>query len=526
MSENKRPHLDEETVLLLNKGRRGLLRLIFGRTAVIILLLAVQAALLFVGFFRLGKYVVYGSSMLAALVVILAVVNRRGNPAAKITWILLIMLAPVFAIPFYFYVDMDLGHHLVRRRLEQVQARTARYAPPQLDALSSLWERSPGLARIARYVEHTSGQSFYQRSGVRYLPTGEAVFEEMLRQLEQAEKFIFLEFFIVEEGYMWGRILRVLERKVQEGVEVRMLYDGTCAVGKLPYRYPRELEALGIRCRMFAPLHPLVSTHYNNRDHRKILVVDGRCAFTGGINLSDEYINRTHPHGHWKDVALRVTGEAVKSFTLMFLQIWNASDRGMEDCTRYLAASGPAEAAGWVAPYGDSPFDDENVAEMVYMDILNRARKYVHIMTPYLIIDHEMVTALLFAAKRGVDVKIVTPGWPDKKTVFALTRSYYKELVEGGVQIYEYSPGFIHAKSFVSDGTTAVTGSINLDYRSLYLHFECAALMYRTPAVDAIEADFQATLAKCRQITREDCRKDKLTRRITGWLLRPLAPLM
>lgn len=256
MSENKRPHLDEETVLLLNKGRRGLLRLIFGRTAVIILLLAVQAALLFVGFFRLGKYVVYGSSMLAALVVILAVVNRRGNPAAKITWILLIMLAPVFAIPFYFYVDMDLGHHLVRRRLEQVQARTARYAPPQLDALSSLWERSPGLARIARYVEHTSGQSFYQRSGVRYLPTGEAVFEEMLRQLEQAEKFIFLEFFIVEEGYMWGRILRVLERKVQEGVEVRMLYDGTCAVGKLPYRYPRELEALGIRCRMFAPLHP------------------------------------------------------------------------------------------------------------------------------------------------------------------------------------------------------------------------------------------------------------------------------
>ncbi len=200
MSENKRPHLDEEAVLLLNKGRRGLLRLIFGRTAVIILLLAVQVALLFVGFFRLGKYVVYGSSMLAALVVILAVVNRRGNPAAKITWILLIMLAPVFAIPFYFYVDMDLGHHLVRRRLEQVQARTARYAPPQLDALSGLWERSPGLARIARYVEHTSGQSFYQRSGVKYLPTGEAAFEEMLRQLEQAEKFIFLEFFIVEEG--------------------------------------------------------------------------------------------------------------------------------------------------------------------------------------------------------------------------------------------------------------------------------------------------------------------------------------
>ena len=526
MSENKRPHLDEEAVLLLNKGRRGLLRLIFGRTAVIILLLAVQVALLFVGFFRLGKYVVYGSSMLAALVVILAVVNRRGNPAAKITWILLIMLAPVFAIPFYFYVDMDLGHHLVRRRLEQVQARTARYAPPQLDALSGLWERSPGLARIARYVEHTSGQSFYQRSGVKYLPTGEAAFEEMLRQLEQAEKFIFLEFFIVEEGYMWGRILRVLERKVQEGVEVRMLYDGTCAVGKLPYRYPQELEALGIRCRMFAPLHPLVSTHYNNRDHRKILVVDGRTAFTGGVNLADEYINRKVLHGHWKDTAVRVTGEAVRGFTLMFLQMWAVEEPAEEDFSPYLDASGPAEGEGWVMPYGDSPFDRENVGEMVYIDILNRAVKYVHITTPYLIIDQEMITALTFAAKRGVDVKLIVPSRPDKRAVFAVTKSYYQELIEGGVEIYEYTPGFTHAKMFVSDGDTAVVGSINLDYRSLYLHFECAAMMYGVKAVGDIERDFQATLAQCRRMTVEDCRRDKLGRRMLGWILRPLAPLM
>jgi cardiolipin synthase len=436
------------------------------------------------------------------------------------------MLAPVFAIPFYFYVDMDLGHHLVRRRLEQVQARTARYAPPQLDALSGLWERSPGLARIARYVEHTSGQSFYQRSGVKYLPTGEAAFEEMLRQLEQAEKFIFLEFFIVEEGYMWGRILRVLERKVQEGVEVRMLYDGTCAVGKLPYRYPQELEALGIRCRMFAPLHPLVSTHYNNRDHRKILVVDGRAAFTGGVNLADEYINRKVLHGHWKDTAVRVTGEAVRGFTLMFLQMWAVEEPAEEDFSPYLDASGPAEGEGWVMPYGDSPFDRENVGEMVYMDILNRAVKYVHITTPYLIIDQEMITALTFAAKRGVDVKLIVPSRPDKRAVFAVTKSYYQELIEGGVEIYEYTPGFIHAKMFVSDGDTAVVGSINLDYRSLYLHFECAAMMYGVKAVGDIERDFQATLAQCRRMTVEDCRRDKLGRRMLGWILRPLAPLM
>ena len=520
MTKEKRTHLDEEAVLLLNKGRRGFFRLIFGRTTVVVLLLAAQFGLLFAGFYWLRDYTVYGGSMLAGLIVALIVVNRPRNPYIKITWILLIMLFPVFAVPFYFYVDADWGHRLVRARLEEIGQETAGLLPQSLE------EADPGAAGLASYLRRMGGFPVWRNSGADYYPIGEAAFSAILKELGQAKDFIFLEYFIIREGYMWGRILKVLERKAKAGVEVRVLYDGTCALFDLPYHYPRQLEELGIRCRMCAPLKPLVSTHYNNRDHRKILVVDGRCAFTGGINLSDEYINRTHPHGHWKDTAIRITGEAVKSFTLMFLQMWNAADRGMEDCTRYLAASAPAEAPGWIAPYGDSPFDDENVAEMVYMDILNRARRYVHIMTPYLIIDHEMVTALLFAAKRGVDVKLITPGRPDKKTVFALTRSYYRELIAGGVEIYEYEPGFVHAKSFVSDGVTAVTGSINLDYRSLYLHFECAALLHSVPAVGDIEADFQATLQKCRRITEEDCRRDRLSRRLTGWLLRPLAPLM
>ena len=526
MTKEKRTHLDEEAVLLLNKGRRGFFRLIFGRTTVVVLLLAAQFGLLFAGFYWLRDYTVYGGSMLAGLIVALIVVNRPRNPYIKITWILLIMLFPVFAVPFYFYVDADWGHRLVRARLEEIGQETAGLLPQGEEALRSLEEADPGAAGLASYLRRMGGFPVWRNSGADYYPIGEAAFSAILKELGQAKDFIFLEYFIIREGYMWGRILKVLERKAKAGVEVRVLYDGTCALFDLPYHYPRQLEELGIRCRMCAPLKPLVSTHYNNRDHRKILVVDGRCAFTGGINLSDEYINRTHPHGYWKDTAIRSTGEAVKSFTLMFLQMWNAADRGMEDCTRYLAASAPAEAPCWIAPYGDSPFDDENVAEMVYMDILNRARRYVHIMTPYLIIDHEMVTALLFAAKRGVDVKLITPGRPDKKTVFALTRSYYRELIAGGVEIYEYEPGFVHAKSFVSDGVTAVTGSINLDYRSLYLHFECAALLHSVPAVGDIEADFQATLQKCRRITEEDCRRDRLSRRLTGWLLRPLAPLM
>jgi len=525
MAGQKKTALDKDAVLLLNKGKRGLFHLAFGRTAVIICLLAVQVALLFIGFLRIGK-IFYGGSMLLSLAVALVVVNKPGNPAAKITWILLIMLAPVFAVPFYFYVETDLGHRLSRRRLEEIAVQTAPYTPPKPEALRRLRERDPGLAGLAAYLERSGGGDLYENSGVKYLPIGEAAMEEILAQLEKAESFIFLEYFIVEEGYMWGRILSVLERKVLEGVEVRVMYDGTCAVGKLPYQYPKQLEKLGIRCKMYAPLRPLVSTHYNNRDHRKILVVDGRVAFTGGVNLADEYINRKVLHGHWKDTAVRITGEAVRSFTLMFLQMWNVSERGEEDYARYLDASAPADGAGWVMPYGDSPFRKENLGEMVYMDILNRATEYVHIMTPYLIIDHEMFIALTFAAKRGVDVKLIVPSQPDKRAVFAVTKSYYRELIEGGVQIYEYTPGFVHAKSFVSDGDTAVVGSINLDYRSLYLHFESAALFYDMPAVGAAEEDFQQTLAKCRHMTVEDCRRDRAGRRLLGWILRPLAPLM
>ena len=526
MAKENRGSWEEEAVLLLNKGKRGFFRLIFGRATVVGLLLAAQFVLLFVGFYHLRDYTYYGGSMLVGLIVALMVVNRKGNPAAKITWIMLIMLVPVFAVPFYLFANAELGHRLIRARLAEIQRKTAGLLPDHQEDLEALKAAVPGAAGIAAYLGRTGSHPVCRNSGAHYYPTGEEAFAAILEALESAESFIFMEYFIVEEGYMWGRVLSVLERKVKQGVEVRVLYDGTCAFYKLPYQYPRKLEALGIRCHMYAPLRPLVSTHYNNRDHRKILVVDGRKAFTGGINLADEYINRKVIHGHWKDVAIQVTGDAAASFTLMFLQMWSVGVMAEENYEKYLSASAPVEAEGWVVPYGDSPFDDERVGEMVYMDILNRARQYVHIMTPYLIIDQEMVTALTFAAKRGVDVRLIMPSHPDKKTVFAVSRSYYKELIEGGVRIYEYTPGFVHAKVFVSDDATAVVGSINLDYRSLCLHFECAALMVRTPAVEAVERDFQETLAECREITLDGCRKDKLSRRITGWILRPLAPLM
>ena len=521
--EIQREEKKNDAVLLLNKGKRGLGRLIFGRTALVLALLAVQTGLLFWGFIRLGEYLVYGGSLLLSLAVVLVLVNKPGSPAIKITWIILIMLAPVFALPLYLFVDLELGHRLARNRLAGIQRQTAPLLPPPDE---SLRREAPHLAGLGEYVSRSGGYTFCRDSGAAYLPSGEAFFAEALARLEEAERFIFLEYFIVEEGYMWGRILNVLERKARAGVEVRLLYDGTCAVGRLPYQYPQKLEALGIRCKMYAPLRPLVSTHYNNRDHRKILVVDGKYAFTGGINLADEYINRRSLHGHWKDTAVLLTGRAVRGFTLLFLQMWNVSEAQEMDYLPYLDASGPVEAEGWVLPYGDIPFDRERVGELVYMDILNRAVDYVHITTPYLIIGSELSAALTFAAKRGVDVKLILPGEPDKRTVFAVSRSYYRELLEGGVKIYEYAPGFIHAKTFASDGETAVVGSINLDYRSLYHHFECAALLYRCPAVGQVEADFQKTLAQCSPVTIEDCKRDRPLRRFTGWLLRPLAPLL
>ena len=325
---------------------------------------------------------------------------------------------------------------------------------------------------------------------------------------------------------MWGRILEILARKAAEGVEVRVMYDGTCEFALLPHGYSDELKKLGIQCKVFAPMSPFVSTHYNYRDHRKILVVDGKVAFTGGINLADEYINRIERFGHWKDTAVMVRGAAVKNFTLMFLQMWSIDEKTL-DFDHYLAPKTEVpEAGGYVIPYGDCPLDADKVGERVYMDILNRACRYVHIMSPYLILDGEMEAALKFAAERGVEVVLILPGIPDKKVPYALAKTHYRSLLDSGVKIYEYEPGFVHAKVFVSDDREAVVGTINLDYRSLYHHFECGTYMYKTACIDEVEQDIQDTLQKCRTVTEETIRQEPWIRRLAGFVLKPLATLL
>ena len=326
---------------------------------------------------------------------------------------------------------------------------------------------------------------------------------------------------------MWGSILKLLIEKAKQGVDVRVMYDGMLEVSTLPADYCKRLQEHGIQAKAFAPIRPVVSSHYNYRDHRKILVIDGNVAFNGGINLADEYINRIERFGHWKDVGVMLKGDAVTSFTLMFLQMWNVFEKEPSITPRLTAPDElPSRPSGFVIPYGDCPLDDDKVGEAVYMDILNRAVDYVHIMTPYLILDGELETALKYAAERGVDVKLILPGIPDKKVAYALAKAQYRSLIRAGVKIYEYTPGFVHAKVVVSDDKKAVVGTINLDYRSLYHHFECATYMYRTGCISDIEKDFQDTLARCREVTQTTIRNEKFFYKAAGSLLQFIAPLM
>ena len=327
---------------------------------------------------------------------------------------------------------------------------------------------------------------------------------------------------------MWGKILEVLARKAAEGVDVRVMYDGTCEFTTLPRDYPSRLEKLGIQCRVFSPVQPFVSTHYNYRDHRKILVIDGKVGFTGGVNLADEYINHIEKYGRWKDAAVMLEGEGVRSMTALFLQMWSVLQE--PEFEQFLSDPIPAaaNAKGFVVPYGDCPLDGERVGEMVYIDLLNRARDYIHIMTPYLILDGELETALKFAAERGVDVHLILPGKPDKQFPYALAKSHYSALLDSGVKISEWSPGFVHAKVFVVDGREAVVGTINLDYRSLYHHFEDAVWMVDAPCIRDIEQDFQHTLEQCRTVenTSASIWQKHYLLRATGMLLKVIAPLL
>ena len=515
---------------LLKRGRHGLLRAVFSRAGFILLFLLLQIALMAVGFGLLRDYLphYYTVNLVFSVIMALFLLNGSHDNSAKITWIIVIMALPAFGALLYFYIQSDLGHRLLKRRFAALSEETREALPQDPQVLDRVRKLAPEVEGLSRYVGRTGCFPVYDGCAVRYFPLGDDLFPELLKQLETAKKYIFLEFFVVDEGLMWGQILEILARKASQGVAVRLIYDGTNEFFTLPRNYPKRLGQLGIQCKAFAPITPFVSTYYNYRDHRKILVIDGRTAFTGGVNLADEYINAVRRFGHWKDAAVMIRGQAARSFTLMFLQMWNIDKRDTRFEPEYLDAPVPRQegAKGFILPYGDCPLDDERVGEWVYMDILNRARDYVYIMSPYLVLDGEMETALRFAAERGVDVRLILPGIPDKRMPYALAKTHYPALLRSGVRLYEYTPGFVHAKVFVADGREAVVGTINLDYRSLYHHFECAAYLNGTDCIEAIRGDFLETQALCRPVDMETLKAEKWYTKLLGVLVKVLAPLI
>ncbi|MCI8505389.1 MAG: cardiolipin synthase [Lachnospiraceae bacterium] len=504
-------------------------KLIANRILLTGILLVIQAVWLVIFLRRLISYSAWvnaGFTILSILIT-LFLIGKEENSAYKIAWIILILCLPLFGGLLYLSFGNKNPSQNMKRRLKNAHRSMAKGFRGGTEAIEELWKIDERAAGVSAYLKNASDYGLHKNTEVRYYPLGELLFEELLEDLERAEYYIFMEYFIIEEGVMWNRILEILERKVSQGVDVRLIYDDMGCVTLLPHSYNKQMEQKGIRCMAFNRIVPFFAMVMNHRDHRKITVIDGHTAYTGGVNLADEYINVKKRFGHWKDSGIRLEGEGVWNFTLMFLEMWNAyrkEDGSLDQFKPWLHHPKPFSARGYVQPFGDTPLDNETVAENVYIEILNQARRYCYIFTPYLIVDDEMKLALSLAAKRGVDVRIVTPGIPDKPLVFRLTRSNYVPLLKAGVKIYEYTPGFIHAKSYVCDDEFAVVGTINMDYRSLYLHFECGTFMYRTDAVADLKVDAIQTIGQSRPVSLKDCRTG-LFGGLFDSILRILAPL-
>lgn len=508
-----------------------LLKNIFSRVVLFSVAILLQLLVLVVVIWKFSNYfpLFYGLCAALSLLAVLLIINARSNPAYKIAWIVPIMLFPIFGGLFYLMFGESKSSSKYKRKMIIIGQKTSAALEQDPQVAAQLEQNNQTAANQSRYIREYCFCPVYNRTTSEYLTPGEVKLARLAEELKKAERYIFLEYFIIEEGFMWDTILAILQEKVQQGVDVRVIYDDVGCLLKLPPGYDRKLESMGIKCRIFNRFRPVLSLRHNNRDHRKIAVIDGHTAITGGINLADEYINAYSRFGHWKDASILIHGDAVWNLTVMFLSLWEWLTGNDEDYEQFKAWPDHARqftADGYVQPFTDSPFDDESVGVSVYLNLIGQAERYIYINTPYLILDNEITTALCLAAKRGIDVRIVTPHMGDKWFVHAVTRSNYEVLIEAGVKIYEYTPGFIHSKTFVVDDKFAVVGTINLDYRSLYLHFECGVWLYQTQSIREVKEDFLHTLVISRLITLQDCLNIKWYRKLGRSLLRMFAPLM
>ncbi|MBQ1195075.1 MAG: cardiolipin synthase [Clostridia bacterium] len=514
-----------------NKKRRFLPNLFRGRV-IVAFLIVVQIAVLILSAVIGAKYSGYIAVALnlISFAISFVVIVSRTNDAYKLIWIYLILAFPVFGGLFYLVFSIQGSMKLMEPYMLQIENKTRVQNEKTRETAYSASTDHPNHKTLINYLSDHAGFPISDNTATKFYPTGEAFYEDLLSALRSAEKYIFLEYFIIGEGKMWDSILEILEEKTASGVTVRIIYDDFGCIFNLPKNYPEMLAEKGIECRAFNRFRPLLTGLQNNRDHRKICSVDGKIAFTGGINLADEYINEIEKYGHWKDSAVGLIGEGAWSLTVIFLKMWLLTspepDKDDQDISCYKPdCEFDKIDDGYAQPYCDSPLDKDQVCERIYQQMIHSAKKYLYICTPYLIIDDSMLNSLTFLAQSGVDVRIITPNKWDKRLVHITTQSYYSDLIKGGVRIYEYSPGFIHSKIFVSDDEIASIGTANLDFRSLYLHFECGTMLYGSSAVIEAKNDFLATLDECKEIRPEDC-KHSVLRRLLGSFMRLISPLL
>ena len=536
-------------------------RNVYSRLIINFLFIAIQIFLLAFFIFRLEKYIeVYvGISLALTTGFMIFIVNKNGRNEFKLAWIVPMIFVPLFSIAAYLMYHTNRGSHRHAKRLTLLREQTEILLPANLPATLSEQKkliREFSKNPYADLIYYLTNNFFfpYKDCTTNYYPNGETFFPDLIKEIQNAQKFIFLEFFIIEVDSSWNEIMRALQERQKSGVEVRILCDGLGSPVASTSFYQKYLKSKGFDSRVFLPIIPIVSTHLNNRDHRKIVIIDGKTAFTGGLNLANEYFNRgKNRFEYWKDNAVKIQGTAVHTFMQLFLQNWNLYSKTPEDFSPYLPDLSTQEAfsaqqdsaiqqafsaqqdrkaqltasphPGITIPYGDDFFNNKDIAENIYLYIINSAKKYLNITTPYILIDNQLQEALFFAAARGVDVSIIVPSVPDHLLTFCIGKTYLESFVDNGIKVYLYNKGFIHSKMFIADDHLATIGSVNLDYRSLYHHFENGVVFIDSPVVHDAKTDFDESLKDCTHMQKGDYKKIPLYQRALGRLFRIFAPL-
>ena len=516
---------------------KSIFSFLMSKVVVIACLIIVQLIVLVLSVLFLQDYIswLYSALLTLSLTIVIWLVNKEENPSYKLAWVILIMAFPVFGGLFYLvFGNKNMPQKMIQKITDAYEYEKKMYLTAQ-ENMNKISQQIPRLASLSLYLQNTTGAPVWHNTQAEYYPLGENMWVRMVEELEKAQRFIFMEYFILSEGKMWTPILEILKRKAAEGLDVRFMYDDIGSIQVLPNNYNKVLESWGIQCIVFNPFRPHLNSSMNYRDHRKITVIDGNVGFCGGINIADEYINAYEKYGHWKDTGVMLQGDAVWNLTAMFLALWNFTRPADAEFQQFRPTDAEFQrfrptlsvpGDGYVQPFGDSPLDHINVCEDCYMHIINRATRYVYITTPYLILDNEMITALQSAARSGIDVRIITPHVPDKWLVQQATKSFYGPLLKAGVRIYEYTPGFVHAKMYVSDDCVAVVVTANMDYRSFYLHFECGVCFFNNSVVHEVKKDILDTMEQCSEIPKDYPYQVRLWKRILRAFLRLFSPLM